>query len=219
MRVGDGERAGRAPSNVSTMTIRPPQHGHCRAGEAVSASLRPSPPRLTPPPARAKKRGDKRNEARRQREPPQARRERAPQILRRVKREEGARAEDQHRRHEMGETAEGEEGQGRPDALQPSWPGIARQKDGRLSTPYVPAAHQEPRTGRAVLEAHNKTGQTVRSRLKTPEGYSLTAVTAFDAARRVAAGKVKPHFPDPSLAFGADYIRNFDRVTREDLNT
>ena len=72
--------------------------------------------------------------------------------------------------------------------------GHSPSKDGRLSTPYVPAAHQEPRTGRAVLEAHNKTGQTVRSRLKTPEGYSLTAVTAFDAARRVAAGKVKPDF-------------------------
>ena len=58
----------------------------------------------------------------------------------------------------------------------------------------APAMIQEPRTGRAVLEAHNKTGQTVRSRLKTPEGYSLTAVTAFDAARRVAAGEVKPDF-------------------------
>ena len=77
---------------------------------------------------------------------------------------------------------------------------------------------QEPRTGRAVLEAHNKTGQTVRSRLKTPEGYSLTAVTAFDAARRVAAGEVKPDF-QTQVSLGADYIRNFDRVTREDLNT
>jgi hypothetical protein len=28
IRVGDGERAGRAPWNVSTMIIRPPQHGH-----------------------------------------------------------------------------------------------------------------------------------------------------------------------------------------------
>jgi hypothetical protein len=28
MRVGVEERVGRAPSNVSTMIIRPPQHGH-----------------------------------------------------------------------------------------------------------------------------------------------------------------------------------------------
>ena len=28
IRVGDGEREERAPSKVSTMIIRPPQHGH-----------------------------------------------------------------------------------------------------------------------------------------------------------------------------------------------
>ena len=77
------------------------------------------------------------------------------------------------------------------------------------------------RAGRAVLvgQASNKEGQTVRSRLRTPEGYSLTAATAFDAARRVAAGEVKPGFQTPSLVFGADYILSFAGVTREDLNT
>ncbi len=39
IRLGGGERAGRGPSKVSTMIIRPPQHGHRRTGEAVSASL------------------------------------------------------------------------------------------------------------------------------------------------------------------------------------
>jgi hypothetical protein len=38
IRLGEGDRAGRAPSKVSTMIIRPPQHGHRRAGEGVSAS-------------------------------------------------------------------------------------------------------------------------------------------------------------------------------------
>ena len=75
--------------------------------------------------------------------------------------------------------------------------------------------------GRAALVgvARNENGQTVRSRLRTPEGYTLTAETAFDAARRVVAGEVKPGFQTPSLAFGADYILNFDGVTREDLNS
>jgi hypothetical protein len=36
---------------------------------------------------------------------------------------------------------------------------------------------------------------------------------------RVAAGEVKPGFQIPSLAFGAEYILNFDGVTREDLNS
>ena len=76
------------------------------------------------------------------------------------------------------------------------------------------------RAGRAVLvgQARNKAGQTVRTRLRTPEGYSLTAATALDAARRVAAGEVKPGFQTPSRAFGADYILTFDGVIREDLN-
>jgi short subunit dehydrogenase-like uncharacterized protein len=41
------------------------------------------------------------------------------------------------------------------------------------------------RQGQAVLvgDARNAAGQTVRSRLRTPEGYALTAVTAFDAAK------------------------------------
>ena len=39
IRLGGGERAGRGPSNVSTMIIRPPQHGHRRGDETSSASL------------------------------------------------------------------------------------------------------------------------------------------------------------------------------------
>ena len=37
--LGGGDGAGRSPSKVSTMIIRPPQHGHRCAGEGVSASL------------------------------------------------------------------------------------------------------------------------------------------------------------------------------------
>ena len=76
------------------------------------------------------------------------------------------------------------------------------------------------RAGRAVLVgvARNGKGETFRARLRTPEAYSLTAATAFDAARRVAAGEAGPGFQTPSLAFGPDYILAFDGVTREDLN-
>jgi hypothetical protein len=37
IRLGDGERQGRGPSNVSTMIIRPPQQGQRRADETSSA--------------------------------------------------------------------------------------------------------------------------------------------------------------------------------------
>jgi short subunit dehydrogenase-like uncharacterized protein len=69
-----------------------------------------------------------------------------------------------------------------------------------------------------VGQARNDQGQTVRSRMRTPEGYSLTAATAFDAACGVVAGEISPGFQTPSRAFGADYILNFDGVVREDLN-
>jgi short subunit dehydrogenase-like uncharacterized protein len=77
------------------------------------------------------------------------------------------------------------------------------------------------RAGHAVIvgEARNNDGQTVRSRLRTPEGYTLTALAAFDAARRVAAGEVETGFQTPSRAFGPDYILSFDGVTRDDLNS
>ena len=77
------------------------------------------------------------------------------------------------------------------------------------------------RTGRAVLvgEVRNAAGQTARARLRTPEGYALTALTAFDAAVRVAAGQAKAGFQTPSLAFGPDYVLSFEGVTREDLNS
>jgi short subunit dehydrogenase-like uncharacterized protein len=93
----------------------------------------------------------------------------------------------------------------------------------KLQVDMMPEGPSEAarRAGRAALvgEARNKTGETVRSRLRTPEGYSLTAATAFDTARRVAAGEVKPGFQTPSLAFGPDYILDFEGVTREHLNT
>jgi len=66
--------------------------------------------------------------------------------------------------------------------------------------------------------ARNESGDSVRSRLMTPEGYTLTAMTAVDIARRVASGEFKPGFQTPSLAYGADYILGVDGVTREDLN-
>jgi short subunit dehydrogenase-like uncharacterized protein len=69
-----------------------------------------------------------------------------------------------------------------------------------------------------VGEARNAAGQRVRSRLRTPECYALTALTAFDAAKRVAAGEVRAGFQTPSSAFGPDYILSFDGVTRDDLN-
>jgi short subunit dehydrogenase-like uncharacterized protein len=69
-----------------------------------------------------------------------------------------------------------------------------------------------------VGEARDAQGRTVRTRLRTPEGYTLTALTALDAARRVAAGEVEAGFQTPSRALGSNYILSFEGVTRVDLN-
>jgi short subunit dehydrogenase-like uncharacterized protein len=85
--------------------------------------------------------------------------------------------------------------------------------------PEGPSDEQRKR-GHAILiaQARNAKGDTVRSRLKTPEGYTLTAQTGLDIAKRVMAGEIKAGFQTPSLAFGADYVLGFAGVTRDDLN-
>jgi short subunit dehydrogenase-like uncharacterized protein len=69
-----------------------------------------------------------------------------------------------------------------------------------------------------IAEASDARGNTVRSRLSTPEGYTLTSRTALAIAKRVCAGEFKPGFQTPSLAFGPDLILEFEGCRREDLN-
>jgi short subunit dehydrogenase-like uncharacterized protein len=73
--------------------------------------------------------------------------------------------------------------------------------------------------GLLVGVARNEKGGTVRSRLRTPEGYTLTAMTAVDIAKRVASGEFRLGFQTPSLAYGAGYILGFNGVAREELNS
>jgi len=91
--------------------------------------------------------------------------------------------------------------------------GVDRQPEG--------PSDEARRSARGLLVgvASNERGESVRSRLTTPEGYTLTAMTAVDIAKRVASGDFKVGFQTPSLAYGADYVLRFDGVKREDLNT
>jgi short subunit dehydrogenase-like uncharacterized protein len=66
-------------------------------------------------------------------------------------------------------------------------------------------------------EAWNDDGGRVVSRLRTPDGYSLTALTAVAAAGKVLAGGAKPGFQTPSLAFGPDFILEIAGTEREDV--
>ncbi len=73
--------------------------------------------------------------------------------------------------------------------------------------------------GEAKLLAIAEDGQGGRavSLLTTPEPYTLTARVAFDIAVRVAGGEARPGFFTPTRLLGADYILDFDGVSRTDL--
>ena len=75
------------------------------------------------------------------------------------------------------------------------------------------------RHGRSRLwgEVSDDQGQQVISRLETPDGYSLTAETALGAVKRVLAGDHKAGFQTPSMAYGADFVLEFEGVQREDI--
>jgi short subunit dehydrogenase-like uncharacterized protein len=75
------------------------------------------------------------------------------------------------------------------------------------------------RTGRSRLlgEVSDDQGHKVVTRLATPNGYALTAETALASVRRVLAGDFKPGFQTPAMAYGADFILEFEGVKREDI--
>jgi short subunit dehydrogenase-like uncharacterized protein len=72
-------------------------------------------------------------------------------------------------------------------------------------------------TARLWGEAWNDDGERVTSRLSTPDGYTLTALTAVAAAEKVLAGGARPGFQTPSRAFGADFILEIPGTTRDDV--
>jgi len=86
------------------------------------------------------------------------------------------------------------------------------------AAPAGPNAEQR-RRGASHLwgQVRNAAGQTATARLDTPEGYALTALTAWDIAKRTARGQAQPGYRTPSLVFGADYILNFVGTMRTDL--
>lgn len=68
-----------------------------------------------------------------------------------------------------------------------------------------------------VAEATDSEGRIAVSRLTTPEAYSFSATTAAAIARRALEDDVEPGFQTPARVYGADFVMEFDRVTREDL--
>jgi short subunit dehydrogenase-like uncharacterized protein len=75
------------------------------------------------------------------------------------------------------------------------------------------------RKGRVILigEVIDSKGGRAVSKSITPEAYTYTALTTVQIMKRVLNGEYKTGFQTPSLAYGADFILQFEGVAREDL--
>jgi short subunit dehydrogenase-like uncharacterized protein len=97
-------------------------------------------------------------------------------------------------------------------------PGVQRWLKAKIDQqPEGPSDAARARSGATILAiADNGKGGSAAALLRTPDGYTLTAATALDAALRLDRGEARPGFFTPSRLFGADYVLGFEGVTRTD---
>jgi short subunit dehydrogenase-like uncharacterized protein len=83
--------------------------------------------------------------------------------------------------------------------------------------PPGPTDEQRAR-GRSLLwgEVRDDRGATAVARLRGPEGYTLTALTALAIVERVLAGQAPAGFQTPSRAYGPDFILEVPGTERID---
>ena len=77
---------------------------------------------------------------------------------------------------------------------------------------------EERAKGRTFLwgEVSDNEGRRAVSRLRGPEGYTFTMLTALASVAHVLAGDVPPGYQTPSLAYGADFVLEVPGVERTD---
>ena len=69
-----------------------------------------------------------------------------------------------------------------------------------------------------IGEVKNDQGGSAVSKLRTREGYTFTAQVTVEIMKRILNGETKTGFQTPSLAFGSDFVLQFDGVQREDIS-
>jgi short subunit dehydrogenase-like uncharacterized protein len=82
-----------------------------------------------------------------------------------------------------------------------------------------PGPTDEERTrGESLLwgEATDPTGGRAVSRIRGPEGYTLTTQAALAVVVQVLGGEAPPGFQTPSLAYGPDFVLGLPGVARTD---
>jgi len=76
---------------------------------------------------------------------------------------------------------------------------------------------QKTRRRAIVVVAEDGRGTRVCSRLRTPEGYWFTALSALALAERVLSGEIAAGFQTPARIYGADFVLGLDGVYRDEL--
>jgi short subunit dehydrogenase-like uncharacterized protein len=81
--------------------------------------------------------------------------------------------------------------------------------------PAGPNDHRRE-TGEAYVYGEVTDGKkTLRARLKTPEGYTLTAITALMITKRVIDQNFRTGYQTPARVYGADFILEVEGTERE----
>jgi short subunit dehydrogenase-like uncharacterized protein len=95
---------------------------------------------------------------------------------------------------------------------------IQRWLKKRIETrPAGPTDEQRAR-GKTLIwgEARDERGACVVSRVRGPEGYTATALTALSIVERVLAGQATPGFQTPGKMFGPDFLLGVPGFERAD---
>jgi short subunit dehydrogenase-like uncharacterized protein len=96
---------------------------------------------------------------------------------------------------------------------------VQRFMKSRIESGPAGPSEEDRARGYAVLigEVTDDSGAVARARLKTPEGYTLTAQSSVHIAQQVLAGNAPHGFQTPGRAYGKDLVLELPGVSREDL--
>ena len=88
----------------------------------------------------------------------------------------------------------------------------------RIRTRPAGPSDVERAQGKSFLwgEAEDGAGHKVVSRLRGPEGYTMTVRTALAVVERVLAGEATLGFQTPSRLYGPDFVLGLEGIVRED---
>ena len=87
----------------------------------------------------------------------------------------------------------------------------------RLVNPHGPSRQRNETGFNLMVGEMRDADHLVRTKLRVPEGYWLTMLTTVEIMKRILNGDLKTGFQTPSLAYGTNFIMDFDGVEREDL--